>query len=336
VDVHAHMWTPWGVQRQQPWEYEVNLAYGVTTTRDPQTMTPDVFSYADRVPAGQVVGPRIFATGRGIHGSEEITSLDQARDVVRRYSEFWKSGTIKQYLVGDRKVRQWIVMAAHEQGVSPTTEAASDFKMNLTLMLDGYAGLEHSLPIWPLYRDVQELIRQSGIVYTPTLIVSYGGPSMQNYFTAREKIESNEKLARFMPKDEILQEGLRRNGWVRDDQWGFPYVAGEAARVMRAGGRVGMGSHGNLQGLGAQWEIWAFGVGGMTPMEIIRASTINGAHAIGMDAELGSLEVGKLADFQVLERNPLDDIRNTDSILWVVIGGRVLSGETLEELGATR
>ncbi len=332
IDVHAHMWTPWGVQREQPWEYRVNLAYGVTTTRDPQTMTPDVFGYADRVAAGNVLGPRVFATGRGIHASEEIGSLEQARDVVRRYSEFWKSGTIKQYMVGDRKVRQWVVMAAHEQGVSPTTEGGSDFKMNLTLMLDGYAGLEHSLPIWPLYRDVHELIRQSGIAYTPTLIVSYGGPSMHDYFLQRERIEDNERLARFMPRAEVLQEGLRRQRWVRDDQWGFPHVASAAASVVRSGGLVGMGSHGNMQGLGAQWEIWAYALGGMTPMEIMRVSTINGARAIGMDQELGSLEPGKLADFQVLERNPLDDIRNTDSLRWLVVGGRVLDGRTLADV----
>ncbi len=336
VDIHAHMWAPWGVQRQQPWEYEVNLAYGVTTTRDPQTMTPDVFSYADRVAAGDVLGPRVFATGRGIHGSEEIRSLDQARDVVRRYSEFWKSGTIKQYQVGDRKVRQWIAIAAHEQGVSPTVEGGSDMKMNLTLMLDGYAGLEHSLPIWPMYGDVHELVRQSGIVYTPTLIVSYGGPSMHAYRLEREEIENNEKLGRFMPRAEVLQEGLRRNQWVREDQWGFPNVAREAGRIARAGGLVGMGSHGNMQGLGAQWEIWSFALGGMEPMEIIRAATINGAHAIGMADELGSITVGKLADFQVLERNPLEDIRNTDSIRWVVIGGRAYSGETLEPMNRAR
>ena len=332
VDIHAHMWAPWGVQRQRPWEFEVNLAYGVTTTRDPQNMTPDVFNYADRVAAGHMPGPRMFSTGRGIHASEEIRSLEQAQNVVRRYSEFWKSGTIKQYQVGDRKVRQWIVMAAHEQGVSPTVEGGADFKMNLTLMLDGYAGLEHSLPIWPLYKDVQELMRQSGIVYTPTLIVSYGGPSMFDYFLEREEIEKNEKLARLMPRAEVLQEGLRRQRWVRRDQWGFPNVAREAGRVMRAGGMVGMGSHGNLQGLGAQWELWAYAMGGMEPLEVIRAATINGAHGIGMSHDLGSIEAGKLADFQVLERNPLEDIRNTDSIRWIVKGGQVFRGDTVEEV----
>ncbi|NNF28520.1 MAG: amidohydrolase family protein [Gemmatimonadetes bacterium] len=204
--------------------------------------------------------------------------------------------------------------------------------MNLTLMLDGYAGVEHSLPIWPLYRDVQELVRQSGITYTPTLIVAYGGPPMFDYYLERERIEQNEKLGRFMPRAEVLQEGLRRNRWVRDDQWAFPHIAREAARLMEAGGRVGMGSHGNLQGLGAQWELWSYGLGDMKPLEIIRAATLYGAHAIGMEGDLGSLEAGKLADFQVLERNPLEDIRNTDSIRWVVLGGRVLSGDTLEDI----
>ena len=332
VDIHAHMWPPWGVYRQANWQYLVNLAHGVTTTRDPQTMTPDVVAYSDLVSAGRMLGPRIFSTARGIHGSEDIRSLEQARNVVRRYSEFWKTGTIKQYMVGDRRTRQWIAMAAHEQRLTPTVEAASDFKMNLSLMLDGYAGLEHAFSIWPLYRDVQRLVAESGITYTPTLIVSYGGPSLFSYSIQRERIEENEKLRRFLPQAELDALGLRGDRWVREDQWGFRGVAREAARIAAAGGRVGLGSHGNMQGLGVHWELRAFAEGGMPAHQVLRTATIVGADAVGLARDVGSLEVGKLADLQVLARNPLEDIANIGSIRYVMLDGRLRDADTLAEV----
>jgi imidazolonepropionase-like amidohydrolase len=198
-------------------------------------------------------------------------------------------------------------------------------------MLDGYAGLEHSLPIWPVYRDVQELAARSGITYTPTLIVSYGGPSMFEYFLEREKIEDNATLRRFLPEAEIERIGTRLREWVQEKQWGFPHVARAAAAIARAGGRVGMGSHGNMQGLGVHWELWAFGMGGMPAHEILRTATIVGADAVGLGNDLGSLEPGKLADLQVLDRNPLEDIRHTDSIRYVMLGGRLLDAKTLAD-----
>ncbi|MDQ3950293.1 MAG: amidohydrolase, partial [Gemmatimonadota bacterium] len=108
VDTHAHMWPDWGIHRAQPWIYTANLAYGVTTTRDPQTATTDVLSYGDLVETGDILGPRIFSTGPGVFWSDDIKSLADARDVLRRYTDYYNTNTIKQYMVGDRKVRQWV------------------------------------------------------------------------------------------------------------------------------------------------------------------------------------------------------------------------------------
>ncbi|MGH7657343.1 MAG: amidohydrolase family protein, partial [Gemmatimonadales bacterium] len=170
VDIHAHLRPSFGIHTDQVWEYLANLAYGVTTTRDPQTGTTDVLSYADRVATGALLGPRIFSTGPGVFWSEDIGSLDEARDVLRRYAEFYNTHTIKQYGAGDRKVRQWIIMAARELSLMPTSENYLDFKKNLTEAIDGYPGAEHSYPIIPLYRDVVELLARSGITNTPTLL----------------------------------------------------------------------------------------------------------------------------------------------------------------------
>ena len=176
VDIHAHTWVAWGVHRGQVSQFLAQLAYGVTTQRDPQTSAEDVVTYSDLMETGDLIGPRIYSTGPGVFGADAISSLDDARDVLRRYSDHFNTLTIKQYLAGDRKVRQWVIMAARELGLTPTTEGGSNFTMNLTLAQDGYAGLEHSLPISPFYRDVVQLGAFSGMVYTPTLIVAYGGP----------------------------------------------------------------------------------------------------------------------------------------------------------------
>jgi hypothetical protein len=128
VDIHAHMWPAWGVHRVQPWEYLINLAYGVTTTRDPQTSTTDVITYGDLVETGDFIGPRILSTGPGVFARDNVRSLEDARDVLKRYSEYYHTNTIKQYMVGERKVRQWVIMAAREQGLMPTLEGGLDFK----------------------------------------------------------------------------------------------------------------------------------------------------------------------------------------------------------------
>jgi Tol biopolymer transport system component len=331
VDIHSHMWPTWGIHETQVWKYLINLAYGVTTTRDPQTSTTDILTYEDQVETGALLGPRIYSTGPGVFWDENFQSLDDARDALRRYSEFYHTNTIKQYMTGNRKQRQWVIMAAKELNLMPTTEGGLDFKMNLTEMLDGYPGHEHSYPIMPLARDAVELAARSGITYTPTLLVNYGGPWAENYFYERYDIHQNPKVKQFMPHEEIDIRAERRP-WFRDNQYVFPRIAAGAAAIVRAGGRVGLGGHSQMDGLGTHWELWALTSGGMSPLETLRVGTIFGAEAIGLAQDLGSLEPGKLADLIVLDKNPLDDIRNTETIRWVMKNGRLYEGEDLTEL----
>ncbi|MDB4912538.1 MAG: WD40-like beta Propeller containing protein, partial [Gemmatimonadetes bacterium] len=332
VDVHAHIWPAFGVHRSQPWEYLINLAYGVTTTRDPQTSTTDVLSYGDLVETGDLIGPRSLATGPGVFARDSIKTLDDARDVLKRYSEFYHTNTIKQYMAGDRRTRQYIIMAAKEQGLMSTLESGLDFKKNLTEAMDGYQGIEHTLPIAPLYADVIQLLAQSGTTWTPTLIVQYGGPWAENYWYENSNVVDDPKVNHFMPRHIVEEKTLRRPGWWAPSQYSFPLFATQAAKVVAAGGRVGMGSHGQFQGLGAQWEIWNIASGGMPRHDVLKVATIYGAESIGMAKEIGSLEVGKLADLQVLDANPLDDIRNTNTIRYVMKNGRLYEGSTINEI----
>ncbi|MGI8499507.1 MAG: amidohydrolase family protein [Gemmatimonadaceae bacterium] len=332
VDVHAHMWPQWGIHRSEIWQYLAQLAYGVTSTRDPQTATTDVLSYSDMVDAGEILGPRIFSTGPGVFWSEDIASLDDARDVLRRYSEYYNTHTIKQYMAGDRRVRQWVIMAARELGLMPTSEGGLDFKKNMTEAMDGYPGAEHSYPITPLFKDVVQTIAQAGITNTPTLLVNYGGPWTENYWYEHYDIHKDAKLMRFTPHEEIDQRALRRPSWFRDDQYVAQRLSAQSAKIAAAGGKIGLGGHGQLQGLGTQWELWNIASGGMPAHDVLRVGTINGAESIGLGKEIGSLEPGKLADLQVLDGNPLADIKNTNTVHWVMKNGRLYEAESLKEI----
>ena len=347
VDTHAHLGIRSGIH-QQPWSYLANLAYGVTTTRDPQTGTTDVLTYEDAVTAGAAVGPRIYSTGPGLFSAvyqpgfgDEIRDLDHARRIMKRYSQYYDTKTLKMYVGGNRQQRQWILTAAREQNIMPTTEGALDTRYDMTMAIDGYPGQEHAIPLFPFYKDVVALFAQSGIAYTPTLIVSYNGPFAENFFYATEVVYDDPKLRRFTPYEELAAKSRRRvrgqrgggndAGWYQRDEYSFDKIAMGANDIVKAGGRVGVGSHGQLQGLGYHWEMWMLASGGMSNFDVLRCATIFGAEAIGLAMDLGSIETGKLADFVVLDANPLDNIRNTNSVRMVMKNGRLYDGNTLDE-----
>lgn len=333
IDTHAHMWPNWGIHKSQIWIYAANLAYGVTTTRDPQTATTDVLTYSDMVEAGMMAGPRIYSTGPGVgYWSYNITGLDHARNVLKQYSEYYNTKTIKMYVVGNRQQRQWIIMAAKELGLLPTTEGGLDFKLNMTQLLDGYPGHEHSFPIYPIYDDVLKTVAESKMAVTSTLLVSYGGPWAEEYYYATENPYHDKKLRYFTPYEELAQKSRRRRAWFMKEEHIFPRHAEFVNELVKAGGLAGIGSHGQLQGLGYHWELWANSSGGLSPMNALKTATILGAEALGLDGDLGSLEKGKLADMVILEKNPLENIRNSNSVVYVVKNGIIYNADNLNEV----
>jgi imidazolonepropionase-like amidohydrolase len=122
------------------------------------------------------------------------------------------------------------------------------------------------------------------------------------------------------------------------DEYHFPIVATGAARIAAAGGHVTVGAHGQLQGLGFHWEVWAHAGDGlppgqkaMSPIDALRAATIVSAEKIGFGLDLGSIESGKLADLLVLDEDPIADIHNTATLRWVIKNGEVYDAETMNQ-----
>jgi hypothetical protein len=341
VDTHYH--AQWLVP-------EIHPGTGVAVPDDPGLRGHHDARSADRFDRHpELPGPRggrvawwvraIYSTGPGVGlpDGENMRDLDHARSVLKRYSEYWGTGTLKMYMSGNRQQRQWILMAAKELGIMPTTEGGLDWKLNLTHAIDGYPGIEHALPITPIYDDVVQVFKASQTTNSPTLLVSYGGPFGENHFYATEDVLGDAKLRRFMPKQALDSRARRRGGpgpggWFLEEEHVFSRHAQFVKALVEAGGRVGVGSHGQLQGLGYHWEVWATASGGLAPHDVLRTATILGAEAVGMGDDIGSLEPGKYADLVVLDRNPLEDIRHTNSIRYVMKNGRLYEGDTLDEV----
>jgi imidazolonepropionase-like amidohydrolase len=337
IDVHSHMhYNALDVQPTQPWEYLANLADGVTTAHDPSASTELAFAQSELVRAGAMLGPRVFSTGFILYGAKnpnkaEIESLDDARRHVRRLKAAG-AFSVKSYNQPRRNQRQWVAQAARDERMLVVPEGGSLLAMDLTMVLDGHTGIEHNLPVAPLRDDVIGLVARSGTGVTPTLVVSYGGLNGEYWWYQRERVFEKEPLRSLAPPGYLDAVARRRDVFAFEDDFHHVRVAQSCRDLLRAGGHIQLGAHGQLQGLAAHWELWMFGQGGMTPLEAIRCATYYGAWYLGLDQDLGSLEPGKLADFVVFAKNPLERLENTDSVEMVCANGRLYDARSMEQI----
>ncbi len=311
---------------------------GVTTMHDPSANTEMVFGYSELVKAGKMVGPRVFSTGIILYGADGdfkavVNNLEDARAAVKRTKAFG-AFSVKSYNQPRREQRQQVIQASRENEIMVVPEGGSFFYHNMSMILDGHTGVEHNIPVVPAYDDVVQLWSNSNTGYTPTLIVNYGGLNGEYYFYQNSKVWEKELLLSYTPRA-VVDPRSRHRTMVPQEEYenGHILVAESCKKLADAGVKVNLGAHGQLQGLGAHWELWMFVQGGMTEMEAIRAATMNGAYYIGMDKHIGSLEPGKLADLIIMEENPLEDIHNTETITHTMVNGRLYDVKTMNEIG---
>lgn len=339
VDVHAHVSAfGYGITPKKHWPLYANLAYGVTTSHDPSANTETVFSMAELIKAGMMNGPRLFSTGIILYGADgdfkaKINSLDDARSAIRRTKAFG-AFSVKSYNQPRRNQRQQVIQAARELKMMVVPEGGSTFFHNMTQVIDGHTGIEHNIPVAPVYKDIHTLWGNSKTGYTPTLIVNYGGLNGEYYYYQHYNVWENEKLLKYYPRG-IIDSRSRHRTMAPEKEYenGHILVSKTCKALSDHGVKVNLGAHGQLQGLGAHWELWMLHQGGMSNMEALRAATMNGAHYIGLDDQIGSLKEGKLADLIVLDKNPLEDIHNTNSVIYTMVNGRLYDTSTMNEIG---
>jgi imidazolonepropionase-like amidohydrolase/Tol biopolymer transport system component len=336
VDAHAH-----GAQGEgdlipeQNWSLIQNLALGTTTIHDPSSQASMIFAASERQRAGMLLGPRIFSTGEIIYGAKaadvyaRIDSYEDALAHVRRIKA--QGGiSVKNYNQPRREQRQMVVRAAAEENMLVVAEGGSLFGMDMNLVADGNSTVEHNVPVDVFYEDVLQFFGQSQTNYTPTLVVTYGGLAGDPYWRQATDVWLNPLMVHTPPRM-LLAETARR---TKAPEWAFvdDNNAREAKKLAERGVKVSIGAHGQQAGIGSHWELWSFVRGGMSPVEALRAGTIASAQSLGMDRDIGSLEVGKLADLIVLDADPSVDISNSDKIAQVMLGGRLYDAKTMNEV----
>lgn len=335
IDAHAHgPQADNGLIPQQNWNAMAHLAFGVTTIHDPFNDSSEVFPASELQRAGLILAPRIFSSGDAVYGSmrpgvyAEIDSLADAESHVRRLKAegAW---SIKNYNQPRREQRQQVVAAAQHQGILTVAEGASLYERDITLISDGNSTLEHNLPPQRLYGDVLGFFGQTRVSHTPTLGVSFGGPAGEPYWISHDQVWKNPILARHAPPT-VLNAELVRVMQAPDEDFVDAVNAASAKRLSEHGVPISAGGHGQQQGLSLHWELWSFVRGGFAPLDALKTATVTAARELGM-ADLGTLEVGKLADLVVLNADPLKEIRNTAEIDRVMLNGRLYNALTLDE-----
>lgn len=338
VDVHAHLGAfRFGLSPKKHWQYWTNLAFGITTTHDPSSNSEMTFSQSEMVKTGRMVGPRIFTTGNILYGADgdfkaSIDQLEDAYFAVNR-TKSWGAFSVKSYNQPRRDQRQMVIKAASDLGMLVVPEGGSFFYHNMTQIADGHTGIEHNIPVYPIYKDVIQFWSHAGSGNTPTLIVNYGSVNGEYYWYQHTDVWKNERLLKFTPR-QIIDARSRHRTMIPEEEYENGHIlSSKSCKALDDHGvRINLGSHGQIQGLGAHWELWMLVQGGMSPLQAIKCATMNGAQYLGMEHSIGSIKNGKLADLVILSKNPLENIQHSESVQYTMINGKLWDANSMQEI----
>ncbi len=326
-DLHVHLGAP---------RYEALLAYGITSVR----ATGGSLALAQHLmEGGQVAAepvPRVFSSGEIINGEEAVfpevqwSVVDdaEARDAVRQQAEsgaqfikvYWTLSWPLHRAVAEEARRFALPVVGHGTNIEEVTRS-------VTL---GYSSLEHR-PASRYYDDVFSLMALTGTRWDPTL----SSARVLLFSSEPQRLEDPKLRALASPValaslERFASAGLDSTRERRNRLW-LASVREAHVRGVRvlAGTDVSAGPAADLFGAALHWELELLVEAGLSPSEVLRLATQGAAETVGASGHLGTLQVGMLADFLLLEDNPLVEIRNTQGIWRVIKDGWVFDPEAL-------
>jgi imidazolonepropionase-like amidohydrolase len=325
------------------------LANGVTSTWSAGEYYPErVIAQRDRIDAGEAIGPRLFASGPYFGAFRCEYSIKTAADdcpawpnditeeEIRQEVDKWaKQGVIsikiKQATPGEAKI---LIEQAHKNGMTTTGHLANyDVKYDVHLrdaILMGIDWVEHQLTLGsggPQSADMQQMIDLiiAHQVYYDATLQMYGGINLRREHGSDMVWTDEAKY--FTPYTQSLLE-KRGPPPPESDDAEFAQRVLELKTLYESGGKnlliVGTDEPvytSLLPGFAYHRELLAMTYAGLAPAAVLKAATINGANALGVEHRLGSVEKGKLADLVVVSGNPVEDIKAARNVRFVIKGG---------------
>ena len=334
VDMHAHrMSYSDGLIASHNFEAASALAYGITTDHDPAAFSQVLFPTAEMTEAGEVIGPRAFGSGESVSSGtgargNPMESYESMEAIAAKLKS-WGAVSLKNHGLPRREQRQWWVDAGRKLGMIVTAEG-DHLDVALGYVMDGQTGWEHLLSYTPIYSDVARFVGAANAFYSSTMVGAGPGIWSEEYFYQERDLWNDAKLQRWNPWQYLVPHTRRRMMRPVTD-YNFPIVSQGVADVVAAGGYGPLGQHSRQNALSAHWELWMLAEG-MGAHGALEAASMHGAKYLGAERDIGSIEVGKLADLIVTNTNPLDNIRNSADMRYVMKGGVLYDSDTLDEL----
>ena len=358
IDCHAHYNVKLVRRRREEFKVTpvVYLANGVTTTFSCGEFDPEkMLQLRKDIESGKQIGPRLLNSGPYFGRARPGWKGNEPEQQVRDEVDFWAKqgvGGFKAKAISPKHLKP-LVEQAHKHGLTVTGHLDSGFRNTVNPQtaielgidrvehflggattppnVNAYTSLQLVTPGMREFKEIAKIYIDKKVWYDATL-TAYG------YFGDR----GSEEFKPWVKEREFftpyVQELVKKKQYRDRPMFGRIYKGKlkTIAEFWRMGGQITLGtdhfSDGNfLPGFGAHREIDAFVRSGIPPSDVLKIATINGAKALKIDKDHGSIEPGKVADLFIIEGNPLKNIRNTRNVQTVIRAGKLHDSKKLLE-----